>query len=109
MSDNDRTTVHLGRILNLIKQTPQADQILNDERRRSKLYGQLAGSSDLILREIGQQLRDGLMRPRDIFTTEAYRERVIQGVEDQREAFVQSMQTAQRYLEDTIDEAKRRG
>lgn len=56
-------------------------EFTDPHRRRERVYAALAEHPDPLLREIGQQLRDGLIRPMDLARDGAYEAVLRHGVE----------------------------
>lgn len=67
---------------------------------RQHLYRDLARNDDPLLREIGEQLYDGLIRPRDLLTEPTYRDVVERGLERLRQADPETVRTE---LTDYVD------
>jgi hypothetical protein len=59
--------------------TPYGAALRDTVRRRQVVYEAMMTSSDPIARELGQQLRNGNMAPRDLLTLPEYREFFAQG------------------------------
>ncbi|WP_026931270.1 hypothetical protein [Glycomyces tenuis] len=73
------------RYMRLLEGTPLGEQLATSEGRRKALYDMLADHPDPLWREMGEQLKDGRMRPIDMFATPAYREHLLAGLESARE------------------------
>jgi hypothetical protein len=56
------------------------DQAPDPDRARRQLYDRLAASDESMLREIGEQLRDGVLSPGRLLTIPGYREVVEEGL-----------------------------
>lgn len=75
----------LARLMAALDRTPIGDVLRDDQRRRAAVYERMATSSDPLTREIGQQLRDGVLRPQDLLKEPEYRRFLDRGVERLRE------------------------
>ncbi|MFI7672814.1 hypothetical protein [Actinophytocola sp. NPDC049390] len=73
------------RYLDLMANTDLGKRLATPAGRRSALYDMLAAHPDPVWREMGEQLKNGSMRPSDMFAVPAYRERVMAGLEEARE------------------------
>lgn len=62
--------------------TALGERMHDPEFRRRHAYGALQHNPDPIMREIGQQLRDGSMRPADVLRVPAYAEAFLRSTED---------------------------
>lgn len=71
--------------LDLMANTELGRRLATPAARRSALYDMLAAHPDPVWREMGEQLRNGSMRPSDMFAVPAYRERVMAGLEQAKE------------------------
>lgn len=71
--------------LRLLDNTKLGEQLSTPAGRRTALYDMLAGHPDPMWREMGEQMRNGQMRPADIFGVPAYREHVLKGLEQAKE------------------------
>ena len=74
-------TADLAAIMRLAPDSEYADLIAHESSRRRTLYELLANSDDPLWKEIGTQLRDGQMQPRDIGGVEAYRTHLIDAID----------------------------
>lgn len=87
----------------LVAAQPEAER--NDpERYRQAIYRRLAADDDPLLQEIGEQLRDGVIRPYQLLTEPAYVEVVARGLEWLREVDVDASRDE---LADLVDKAVR--
>jgi hypothetical protein len=75
----------LARLMAALDRGPLGDVLRDDHRRRAAVYERMAASSDPLTREIGQQLRDGVLRPQDLLKDPEYRRFLDRGVERLRE------------------------
>lgn len=71
----------LEQILAKLEQTSYGELVRDDERRRHELYRMMADSTEPTVREMGQQLRDGLVTPTQLLTVPEYAEVLHQGYE----------------------------
>src|SRR4051812_30678433 len=72
-------------LLRRLSQLPAGQRLRDTRRRREIEYDRMASSSDPLIREIGQQLRDGAMRPIDIARSPHYRAVLDSGMHTLRE------------------------
>lgn len=73
-----------------------ANEILSDKHeRRRLLYEMLADHDDPMLKEMGQQLRDGQMTLMDLANTSVYRDHMFQSARDRLEEFQDTMRSLQ--------------
>jgi hypothetical protein len=75
----------LARLMAALDRGPLGDVLRDDHRRRAAVYERMAASSDPLTREIGQQLRDGVLRPQDLLKDPEYRRFLDRCVERLRE------------------------
>jgi hypothetical protein len=73
---------------------------------RQRIYHELANHSDPLLREIGEQLCDGLVRPHQLLAIPAYAEVLDRGLENLRQLDLSAIRTA---LLDYLESRKRDG
>jgi hypothetical protein len=66
-------------ILAKVELTSYGDLLHDDQRRRHELYKMMADSADPMLREMGEQLRDGLLTPRQLLSVPEYWETLRRG------------------------------
>jgi hypothetical protein len=71
----------LARLIAALDRGPLGEVLRDDHRRRAAVYERMADSSDPLTREIGQQLRDGVLRPQDLLKDPEYRRFLDRGVE----------------------------
>jgi hypothetical protein len=62
--------------------SPEFAELKDTSSRRQALYRLIAEHPDPLLREIGQQLRDGHLRPTEVLSTPQYREHLQAGLAD---------------------------
>lgn|SRR5690606_13819376 len=62
----------ISELLEALRETPRGSDLFNVDHNREQLYRELAEDQDPLLREIGQQLRDGLIRPHELLTIPGY-------------------------------------
>jgi len=96
------------RFLDAIHRGPYGEQMRDASWRRSQLYDMLSGSRDPLWREIGEQLRSGVMTLSDILRVESYRQHMFEGLAANGDAFVEGMRDIQQELERQADEHERR-
>lgn len=81
MSDEEQPRATLEGILAKLGQTSYGELVHDEQRRRHLLATMMAESTDPVLREMGQQLRDGLVSPRQLVTVSDYWEALQRGFE----------------------------
>jgi hypothetical protein len=79
MTDDQRPSATLDDVLAAVERTSYGELLHDDQRRRHELYELMAVSDDPLVREMGQQLRDGLLRPRDLLSDPDYADGLIRG------------------------------
>ena len=67
------TTSPITELLEKLDRSAYGPLLRDPTRRRQAIYDGLAGSADPIAREIGEQLRDGRLRPSDLLRSPEYR------------------------------------
>jgi hypothetical protein len=90
----------LEQILAKLEQTSYGELIRDDGRRRHELYRMMAGSAEPAVREMGQQLRDGLVTPTQLLTVPQYAEVLHRGYERLGELDIDT-------IEETVAEVRR--
>lgn len=65
--------------------TPLGDRLDSRDKRRTALFDMLANHKDPMWREIGQQLKNGQMKPTDLLATPVYRQHLLDGLEAAKE------------------------
>lgn len=71
----------ISRLMAALDRGPLGAVLRDDNRRRAAVYERMANSDDPLTREIGQQLRDGVLRPQDLLKDPTYRGFLDRGVE----------------------------
>ena len=89
--DEGTTMPDLDELLTMLEQS-SSDRLSDPESGRRELFGLLAESDDPMWREIGQQLRDGQMSPRQILQVDAYWQHVERGLVAHQEDFRQAVE-----------------
>ncbi|MET7962209.1 hypothetical protein [Micromonospora zamorensis] len=69
---NDTPSTRPEDVLAAVDRTPYGAVVRDEARRRQMVYESLISGPDPIGREIGQQLRDGNLSPRDLLTVGDY-------------------------------------
>jgi hypothetical protein len=67
-------------LMEKISRLPIAATLSDPAARRRLVFERLAASDDPVAREMGQQLRDGTMRVRDMWAVPAYRQVLERGI-----------------------------
>jgi rubrerythrin len=80
--------------------TPLGERLDSRDKRRRALFDMLANHKDPMWREIGQQLKNGQMKPTDLLTTPAYRQHLLEGLEAAKEQIDELPDTIERGAED---------
>lgn len=76
-TSKDQPTDALSRILN-----SEIGAILSDPREsRRRVYAAMADHPDELIREIGEQLRDGVIQPAELTRAGAYRDVILRGID----------------------------
>lgn len=68
-------------VLDAVAQTSYGELLHDDQRRRHELYKLMADSTDPMVREMGEQLRDGLVTPLQLLSVPEYAEALMSGVQ----------------------------
>jgi hypothetical protein len=71
----------IRQLLDAIADTPLGAEMRDPQKARERIYRELAQEDDPLLREIGEQLRDGVLRPHQLLDIPAYRTVVEQRLE----------------------------
>lgn len=71
--------------VHLMANTELGKKLATPAGRRAALYDMLAQHPDPTWREMGEQMRNGQMRPSDLFAIPAYREHLMAGLEQAKE------------------------
>jgi hypothetical protein len=79
--DSQPTEVRIRELIAEIRDSPVGQRLSDVNVRRQHAYEALTRHADPVLREIGEQLRDGRMRPVDILRVPAYRDAFQQAAE----------------------------
>lgn len=90
----------------LLESSPRYSELADPDTRRRHVFDALANSDDPMWREIGQQLRDGRLRPRDLLGIDAYAEKIQQGLAANAEQFHANMAEAAAELQAEQDEGQ---
>jgi hypothetical protein len=96
----------LAAIMRLAPGSEYGDLVAHETFRRRKLYELLANSDDPLWKEIGTQLRDGQMQPRDMLGVDAYRTHLVESLEKHGGDFGTALAKARDELE--ADQSTRR-
>ena len=99
MTTADRLN-RLEQILAKLEQTSYGELIRDDGRRRRELYRMMAESAEPTVREMGQQLRDGLVTPTQLLTVPEYADVLHRGYERLGEIDLDT-------IEETVEEVHR--
>jgi hypothetical protein len=92
-------TADLAAIMRLAPDSQYGDIIAHETSRRRLLYDLLANSDDPLWKEIGEQLRDGQMRPQDVFEVDEYRTRLIEAIDEHGRDFPAALAKTREQLE----------
>ncbi len=95
----ETATADLSAIMRLGPDSQHGDLIAHETLRRRTLYEALANSDDPMWKEIGTQLRDGQMQPRDVFGVDAYRSHFIDTIDKHGRDFPTALAKAREELE----------
>jgi hypothetical protein len=85
IDDSQPPEVRIRELIADIRDSPMGQRLSDVSFRRQHAYEALTRNADPVLREIGEQLRDGRMRPADILRVPAYREAFQQAAEQAAE------------------------
>jgi hypothetical protein len=94
-------------LLDALARTPFGAELREPERHRQRIYRELAEDDDPLLREIGEQLRDGVMRPHQLLDVPAYRAVVEQRLDELRQR-PNDPEAIRQELAELVDSANRR-
>jgi hypothetical protein len=92
-------------LLRRLNDLPVGQELRNTSRRRTVEYDRMAASSDPLIREIGEQLRDGTMRPIDIARSSHYRGVLDRGMRELQDTDPEQFRQA---LEAEVEKAEER-
>ncbi|GAA3739524.1 hypothetical protein GCM10022225_23320 [Plantactinospora mayteni] len=79
MTEERNPSATLDQLLDAVARTSYGELLHDEQRRRHELFRMMADSQDPMLREMGEQLRDGLARPRDLLSVPGYAETLLNG------------------------------
>ncbi|MEN3608612.1 hypothetical protein AAH979_03615 [Plantactinospora sp. ZYX-F-223] len=79
MTQERNPSTTLDQLLDAAARTSYGELLHDEQRRRHELFRMMADSRDPMLREMGEQLRDGLARPRDLLSVPGYAEALRSG------------------------------
>lgn len=82
MSNQSPDQIGPREVLDAIDRTPYGEILRDTARRRQLVFEAMAQSGDPLTREIGEQLRSGAIRPRDLLQVAEYRNHVAHGLEE---------------------------
>jgi hypothetical protein len=80
-TDEHDIGAHLRELVGELDRSPLGERLRDRQLRRRHAYEALLRNPDPIMREIGEQLRDGRMRPSDVLSVPAYMEAFQRGAE----------------------------
>ena len=84
---------------------PEFDGLQDTATRRHQLYQLIAEHPDPLWREIGQQLRDGQLRPTEVLSIPEYRDQLRTGMADGLERLTQMVDALEDHLRtDAVDQ-----
>jgi hypothetical protein len=89
----------LAAIMRLAPDSPYGELIASETSRRRVLYDLLANSDDPLWKEMGEQLRDGQMRPRDVFGVEEYSTHIFDSLDERARDLPAALAKAREELE----------
>ncbi|PRX46923.1 hypothetical protein B0I33_10620 [Prauserella shujinwangii] len=81
-----------------VAESPEFEELRDASSRRRALYRLMAENPDPLWREMGQQLRDGRMRPAEMLSTPEYREHLRAGMADGLARFAQLVGVVDEHL-----------
>lgn len=94
------------RIRAAVAASPELAELADASTRRRRFYEVVAENPDPIWREIGQQLRDGRLRPSEVLSVPEYRERLRAGMADGLTRLTQAVGALEEHLRaDRADQA----
>jgi hypothetical protein len=79
MTSEQNPPAALDQLLEAVARTSFGELLHDEQRRRHELFKMMADSPDPMLREMGEQLRDGLARPGDLLSVPSYAETLMNG------------------------------
>lgn len=86
-----------------LAESPYSEDLKVTIKRRETVYRHLAESKDPILRELGQQLRDGAMTPRDILRVPDYMDAAFRGLRPgHRESFIEALALLEQHVDGRV-------
>lgn len=88
------------RLVQRLQGTPLGDRLDSPDKRRTALFDMLATHKDPMWREIGQQLKNGQMKPTDLLATPVYRQHLLDGLEAAKERIDELPDTIERGADD---------
>jgi hypothetical protein len=91
-------------LLAKIESLPIAAELADPTRRKHLIYERLAASEDPVTREIGEQLRDGAMRVRDLWAIPEYRQVLERGIRNLESL---DLREFSRQLDDAVESYRR--
>jgi hypothetical protein len=89
----------LDTLAGLLEQSSYASAVTDPGQLQHQMFALLADNEDPMWREIGQQLRDGRMSLRQVAEVDAYWQHVAGDVDEQHDAFRDTLHTLQTHLE----------
>ncbi|HEY8474106.1 MAG TPA: hypothetical protein VIL37_15925 [Natronosporangium sp.] len=94
-------------MMRLAEQSRYRDLLSDVSGRRRRLFEALANSDDPLWREIGEQLREGRIRPSDVLQSEVYWNKIQEGLTEHADDFRQAIQAAKEQLEAESEEREK--
>lgn len=91
MNDERPAGVTVESLLAKFSQTSYGELLHDDQRRRHLLATMMAGSTNPIVKEIGEQLRDGVITPRQLLSVPEYWEELQHGYQGLAEVDLDEM------------------